>query len=709
MRIEKKLFKRLNLFFFFFITFFCIKFNCFAASFPYDKFDWDSFLKQHRDYWVSYCSDGSEECIDEVLVTKKKFYTRLYELLSEYDKKGYFIDDNIIIQTVFYGLTPDSFADSGTIKEEYVGQEIESGYNIDEGSDKDKHIASIDGNIEDVQEYFDRETDSLKTLMNNMVGYYRECYGYVGLPISDESGSQCPEANSVNIDGECWNKVKTIKTNYFDAIGLSLFYSDSKIENECLSVTGDYVSYKLGDATPEMEVNEEIYWDFLINNVYFDKKFQLQDYFHSVLDITGHNSMSELSKDEYIQYEDLIKEARTRIVNNIKDILGSYGNFADTPSSGWTIMGANGVIPSYSSLNSYWWPIGGSDITTDGNIQMAVGEPTSVRINSKYGARTYPYEGMHYGVDIGGEVGVTNVIAIKSGIVIYSTKSENISCEDISDINSRCGSGYGNHVVIQHNDGTYTLYAHMSQGSIIVEKGESVLQGQVLGKVGSSGSSSGGHLHLEIRVGSNVKTSAVDPLLYISPTEPRAVAAEYIVDENGNYISDGTLGNVKIYIHSWEGTPKSSGDNYVVFDDGYGNLTIGWGVHLASHLDKFSALGVDASKLNLGDTLPKYLVDMVEEQILENFANSVKSTLSNNGLVLEYYQVDALISRVYNCGTGGLTGFADAYKTYGVSDALYDNFMYKPNMSSGRVSQGLIRRRMGEWLLFSKGQYEITV
>ena len=72
------------------------------------------------------------------------------------------------------------------------------------------------------------------------------------------------------------------------------------------------------------------------------------------------------------------------------------------------------------------------------------------------------------------------------------------------------GPSYGNYVVVSHSDGTSTLYAHMSSRSVSV--GQSVSQGQELGKVGSTGSSTGNHLHFEIRVNG----SRVDPVNYFS-------------------------------------------------------------------------------------------------------------------------------------------------------------------------------------------------
>ena len=60
-----------------------------------------------------------------------------------------------------------------------------------------------------------------------------------------------------------------------------------------------------------------------------------------------------------------------------------------------------------------------------------------------------------------------------------------------------CGDGYGNYVVISHGNGVTTLYAHCSQ--LLVKAGQTVSQGEVIAKVGSTGNSSGNHLHLEVR------------------------------------------------------------------------------------------------------------------------------------------------------------------------------------------------------------------
>lgn len=81
---------------------------------------------------------------------------------------------------------------------------------------------------------------------------------------------------------------------------------------------------------------------------------------------------------------------------------------------------------------------------------------------------------------------------------------------------AKAGStGYGNYVVLKHilsdNTVVYTLYGHMKQGSIMVGVGSNVQTGQVLGIMGSTGNSTGAHLHFEIRVGENSSTNAINP------------------------------------------------------------------------------------------------------------------------------------------------------------------------------------------------------
>lgn len=77
----------------------------------------------------------------------------------------------------------------------------------------------------------------------------------------------------------------------------------------------------------------------------------------------------------------------------------------------------------------------------------------------------------------------------------------------------------GNHVILEHNleDGTkiFTLYAHLLDGSINVIEGQEVCTGTVLGIMGSTGNSTGPHLHFEIRIGENTSDNCVNPYEYL--------------------------------------------------------------------------------------------------------------------------------------------------------------------------------------------------
>ena len=115
--------------------------------------------------------------------------------------------------------------------------------------------------------------------------------------------------------------------------------------------------------------------------------------------------------------------------------------------------------------------------------------------------KTYPSYKGHTGVDVNIGVSGKSVVAVKDGKVVISE--------------ARISNGkyysYGEYIVISHGDGTMTLYAHMLANSRKVKVGDKVKQGQVIGTVGSTGNSTGTHLHFEVRVGG----SPVNPLPYL--------------------------------------------------------------------------------------------------------------------------------------------------------------------------------------------------
>lgn len=125
-------------------------------------------------------------------------------------------------------------------------------------------------------------------------------------------------------------------------------------------------------------------------------------------------------------------------------------------------------------------------------------------ITSYYGNRIDPFTKTsrnHTGMDLSAGKG-TNIYAAKSGVVTTSV------------LGSGANWAYGNYVVISHSDGTTTLYAHMNSRN--VKQGQVVKQGDVIGFVGTTGRSTGYHLHFEVRVNGN----RTDPLNYFKDKSP---------------------------------------------------------------------------------------------------------------------------------------------------------------------------------------------
>lgn len=124
-------------------------------------------------------------------------------------------------------------------------------------------------------------------------------------------------------------------------------------------------------------------------------------------------------------------------------------------------------------------------------------------INQKFGAFNGIYSsGRHLGIDLGTPAGV-DIIAVHDGIVTRREDSP---------------TGYGSHVYIKVKKDLYIVYAHMINGSVLVKKGQTVKKGQVIGKEGSTGMSTGPHLHLEFRkddIGMQTFNLVYDPNKYI--------------------------------------------------------------------------------------------------------------------------------------------------------------------------------------------------
>ncbi len=186
--------------------------------------------------------------------------------------------------------------------------------------------------------------------------------------------------------------------------------------------------------------------------------------------------VTKLSKDEasYLQQlKDL--EAADKEVSSL--ILKVQQEAAAKAAAAKAANKSSASSSASSSAGKVYAPSGGS-------LQYPVPAYRGYKYNSPYGYRTNPISGkqeFHTGVDLKATMG-TDVVAAESGTVIFAGNK----------------GGYGKCVIIDHGNGLSTLYAHNSQ--LVVSVGQSVKRGEVISKAGTTGYSTGVHLHFEVRI-----------------------------------------------------------------------------------------------------------------------------------------------------------------------------------------------------------------
>lgn len=136
-----------------------------------------------------------------------------------------------------------------------------------------------------------------------------------------------------------------------------------------------------------------------------------------------------------------------------------------------------------------------SAVVYKGNGKFGWPSAASTKVTSPFGNRKHPIFGtnrLHRGIDIGAPAG-SDVLAAEAGVVLTAGYN----------------GSYGNYVTINHGGGYVTLYAHNSK--LLVKAGQSVTRGQVIAKCGSTGNSTGPHVHFEVQVNGGL----VNPLKYL--------------------------------------------------------------------------------------------------------------------------------------------------------------------------------------------------
>jgi hypothetical protein len=178
----------------------------------------------------------------------------------------------------------------------------------------------------------------------------------------------------------------------------------------------------------------------------------------------------------------------------------------------------------------------------------------NIKITSYYGNRQYYYQGklikdFHNGIDlVPSPCNNNEILAFADGIVTSVQKT---------------GVQYGTgcYVRLKHNNGLYTLYYHLKSGSVCVNVGDNVRKGQKLGIIGTTGQSTGIHLHFQIDKGSS--NTSINPYDYLfggkefMPDTPQEDLSKYSDEELARKVINGDYGN-------GEARKNTLGDRYNV-------------------------------------------------------------------------------------------------------------------------------------------------
>lgn len=270
---------------------------------------------------------------------------------------------------------------------------------------------------------------------------------------------------------ELFNRVKEDKTekmNKFAALNKQLTEEKEKMEKEKAVLENDrLVVEEYNDKYNESIKRQEAAQKDLIN-----KKSEVTERKNEVKDIISElDTESEIYKQQ-IQRDRAEMEYLSVYVDNYISEHGSQLN--DIPDV------------EFENTGEMIWPVSFNSYLTATYPAYSDGSP-------------------HWGIDICAEGGNSYgrpFNAAQGGIVILAVNDNNYN------------SGFGNYCVVDHGDGTSTLYAHAR--NLVVSRGDVVRQGETLGYIGSTGNVTGPHLHFEVRVkNSDGDISRVNPLNYV--------------------------------------------------------------------------------------------------------------------------------------------------------------------------------------------------
>lgn len=257
---------------------------------------------------------------------------------------------------------------------------------------------------------------------------------------------------------------------------INKYISSNEEENVAFVQVDAMPTYKLCLLKKDVEINDDkIFGKITDNGTKYYKYYAVTD-----------NKKEKVYVASFKEAEDIISQLKKKDSANIKDlgIVEKYDTslkeFTSVKTSVSKLYEEKQVyVTTYASASASNYSSGRSSAKVDLGITLA--RPISGVITSRFGSNDSVRSHSHSGLDISAPRG-TPIKAAAAGTVTFS---------------GNAGDGYGYYVVIAHGNGVQTVYAHCSQ--VIAKKGQQVSQGEVIAKVGSTGNSTGNHLHLEVR------------------------------------------------------------------------------------------------------------------------------------------------------------------------------------------------------------------
>ena len=236
---------------------------------------------------------------------------------------------------------------------------------------------------------------------------------------------------------------------------------NGKFPNETVMTSDEILELAKGqlDVAVSTDVNDTITIDYDTQYEYDDSKSNT----YSETKQSGENGEAEVTY-------------RVTYVNGVQtNTVETSRKVTKEPKNEIIVQGTSDA-PSYEATGSFMWPV-----------------PYTHEIVSYYG---YRWGRLHSGIDISDDgIGGQDIVASDCGTVTWAGYDD---------------SGYGNYVIIDHGNGYYSLYGHCS--AVAVSQGDKVYKGQTIAYVGSTGDSTGDHLHFEIR---RSETDRLDPMEFL--------------------------------------------------------------------------------------------------------------------------------------------------------------------------------------------------